>query len=689
MILTSAHICEYKSIVDSTVFTIAKLTCLVGKNEAGKTALLRALYKLNPIVQADGNFDVTHDYPRASVEDYRIEVEENRREPATVVTAIFTLDEEELSLIGELLGSNALVEPTLTVSKGYKNIREIYLQFDEEAIVHNLIKKFAIPEPLASQANEVTSLSGLLDFLEGNAAELADQASEAESHANAIEDESERASALQNLRVAGETEQAKALRAEIDRLLADEGLLLNVWHWCLKDALPKFLYFDDYYKMQGHDNVQALKQRKDTKTLKPSDHPLLGLIDMARLNLDELLAPKSTQELKNKLQGASNHLTKQVLNYWSQNTHLSMQFDVRQALPDDPMGMQTGTNIWGEIFDNRHLVSTLLSTRSAGFVWFFSFLAWYSSEKKRNQPLILLLDEPGLTLHGKAQEDLLRYFEEQILPKKNHQLIFTTHSPFMVDSRHFERVRIVQDNSIDAHDDLAIQDQGTKVFIDVLEAGPDSLFPLQGALGYEIYQTLFIGPNCLVVEGVSDLLYIQTVSGKLESEGRVGLDSRWTITPVGGSDKVPTFVALLGSQKKLNLATLIDYQKSDKQVIENLYKKRLLDKSRVLTYAHFTGKTEADVEDMFDPSFYLELVNAEYKRELTSVIKEADLISKADRILVRLELYLAANPLKSGHFNHYRPARFLTENTKSFTIPSATLDRFEAAFKRLNALLDS
>ena len=48
----------------------------------------------------------------------------------------------------------------------------------------------------------------------------------------------------------------------------------------------------------------------------------------------------------------------------------------------------------------------------------------------------------------------------------------------------------------------------------------------------------------LVVEGVSDLLYIQTLTGVLQAKGRVGLDSRWTITPVGGSDKVPTFVAL-------------------------------------------------------------------------------------------------------------------------------------------------
>ena len=85
----------------------------------------------------------------------------------------------------------------------------------------------------------------------------------------------------------------------------------------------------------------------------------------------------------------------------------------------------------------------------------------------------------------------------------------------MVDPRHFDRVRIVQDKTIDSDSELSPEDEGTKVLTDVLDAGPDSLFPLQGALGYEIYQTLFVGPNSVVVEGASDLLYIQALSAIL------------------------------------------------------------------------------------------------------------------------------------------------------------------------------
>jgi hypothetical protein len=258
----------------------------------------------------------------------------------------------------------------------------------------------------------------------------------------------------------------------------------------------------------------------------------------------------------------------------------------------------------------------------------------------------------------------------------------------MVDPHHFERVRIVQDKGIDTDKPLPREEDGTKVFTEVLDAGPDSLFPLQGALGYEVYQTLFIGPNSLVVEGASDLLYLETISGVLQGKGRPGLDNRWTITPVGGADKVPTFVALMGSQKNLNIATLIDFQKAHRQMIENLYRRKLLKKSRVLTFADFTGQAEADIEDMFDDSFYVGLVAAEFSRSLSTKLKVSDLKSRAPRILVRLDEYFSKNPLQGGDtFNHYRPARLFAEKMSTLSIPDSTLDRFETAFRAVNALL--
>jgi len=462
----------------------------------------------------------------------------------------------------------------------------------------------------------------------------------------------------------------------------------HIYNNFLQPYVPKFLYFDDYYQMKGRDNLEALKARVDSGTLEKHDYPLLGLIARARLDFDELLNPTRTRQLKNKLEGAGNHLTKKIIKYWSQNKHLRLKFDVRPAQPGDPEGMTSGTNIWGDVEDTVHAVTTEMGTRSKGFVWFFSFLAWYEEHCKTDDPVILLLDEPGLSLHGRAQEDLLKYFDAEILGR--HQLIYTTHSPFMVDANQFDRVRIVQDKSIESHRELPKSKRGSKVLVDVLMANEDSLFPLQAALGYEVHQTLFVGPNNLIVEGVSDLLYLQTVSGVLARKGGVALDERWTITPVGGSHKVPTFVALIGANTKLKLATLIDYQKKDKQTIENLFKRKLLQKSNVHTFADYTATEEADIEDMFDNSFYIKLVNNEYKSELSKNVTLAAMPKGGDRILPRIDGFLSENPLiKKAKFNHYRPARYFAENigVLESKLSDDTLDRFENAFKALNALL--
>ena len=483
-----------------------------------------------------------------------------------------------------------------------------------------------------------------------------------------------------------QTNDIPKLSEEIKPIL-NKGLIKFIQSTLL-EQLPQFLYFDEYYQMQGCANAEALQERIKNKKELSSDYPLIGLLSLARLNIQSLTSSTSTRELKNKLEGASNHLTKTIIKYWSQNKHLKLQFDIREALTADPEGMRSGHNIWSEIYDLKHEVSTEFRTRSKGFIWFFSFLAWYSDIKEKNSKLILLLDEPGLSLHGKAQGDLLRYFKEEVEP--NHQLIYTTHSPFMVNPLNLSQVRIVQDLD-DDHDELPIHKQGTKVISDILEATEDSLFPLQGALGYEICQALFIGPNSLVVEGVSDLLYLQSISLILNSQGKEGLKSDWVITPVGGSDKVPTFVSLIGSQKDLNVAVLVDFQKKDEQTIENLYKKKLLDKKKVITYADFTKTAEADIEDMFDRSFYLQLINEEYKNSINLPIKESDLQFKHPRILVSIEKYLEINPLQSGTFNHYRPARYFTENSTKLQeeISEATLNNFENLFKQLNKLLIS
>src|SRR6266481_8108429 len=54
-------------------------------------------------------------------------------------------------------------------------------------------------------------------------------------------------------------------------------------------------------------------------------------------------------------------------------------------------------------------------------------------------------------------------------------------------------------------------DEGARVKAQLMSRDPDTLSPLQGALGYDIAQNIFVGPDNLVVEGLSDYTYLTVI----------------------------------------------------------------------------------------------------------------------------------------------------------------------------------
>ena len=570
--------------------------------------------------------------------------------------AVYTLDREEINAIEGVFGHGCLKDetPTVIIEKGYSNQLILNnLNVDTDATLKHLVENAGLRASRLTRLLKMKTVEEKIEFLIN----------------------SDQTKASQKL-------------LPILQSISQNDVSYTVFNQFLLHRIPLFFYFDEYYQMKGQENLDALNQRKASNNPDESDYPLLGLLDLADIDLVQILNLNQTERLFAKLEKVIPDLTntaQKVLDFWSQNQHHRIKFDIRRPQSEDASDPTNAMHIWIRVEDARYGITTSFGAQSRGFVWFFSFLAWYQKIRKDNQNIILLLDEPGLSLHAKAQADLLRYFEEELAP--DHQVIYTTHSPFMIDPWHFDRVRIVQDLRTEPNSkNLPADKQGTKVIAEVLEATPDSLFPLQGALGYEIYQTLFIGPNTLVVEGASDFQYLKTMSGLLQQKGKAGLSSHWTLTHAGSSDKVPTFVALIGANTKLNIAVLIDSQKKDQQKIKNLYEQKLLKKNHVLTYADFVGNNEADVEDMFAPEFYLKLVNGEFGTSLTM----NDLSVGSPRIVRRLEDYFENNPLPNGaKFNHYRPALYLSKNLDSLEVDltESDLDRFQKAFDALNKLL--
>ena len=394
--------------------------------------------------------------------------------------------------------------------------------------------------------------------------------------------------------------------------------------------------------------------------------------------------------MKARVEAASIKISRQIFKYWSQNRHLKVQFSLESGRPGDVAPFNVGNIMRTRILNTLHDMTVPFDDRSAGFVWFFSFLVLFSQVKKKHGNVVILLDEPGLNLHAKAQADLLRFINEELKP--HHQVLYTTHSPFMVPADDLASVRTVEDVVNYKPDGQVDAVLGTKVGDQVLSTDRDTLFPLQGALGYEITQSLFIGKNTLIVEGPSDVLYLQAASVELTRRGRKGLDPRWTICPAGGVDKVAAFLSLFGGND-LHVAILVDYAQGQKAKVESLRKSKLLASGHVFTTTDFCQQSEADVEDLFGSELYTDLVNMSLAYSGTNLITAVDVQAAQEpspRVVKKVETLLRLRPVLQ-EFDHYRPAMWLIQNPTWFAqqepLRNTALDRFDAFFDNLNALL--
>ena len=434
----------------------------------------------------------------------------------------------------------------------------------------------------------------------------------------------------------------------------------------------------------------AGKEADEAGQTDPERIPFLLSLALASTDVSSLRDASRYEELRARLEDVSNRVTDEIFEYWSKNRNLEVAFDYAEARSGDPHPFNRGHVFSLRVRNNRHRVTVGFDERSTGFVWFFSFLVWFSQmEKTYGDRLIILLDEPGLSLHGRAQGDLLRYIRERLLPK--FQVIYSTHSPFMIDIDNIFSVRTVEDKV--AEDGSPI---GTKVGSRVLSADADTLFPLRAALGYDITQSLFVGEHCLLVEGPGDMVFLRWASrqltGKKRSctgEKRVGLDARWTVTPVGGIDKLGSFNALFAGNE-LHVAILTDFHTGDKRKVSDLRESQLLEAGHVFSADEFVQQDEADVEDMLGRELYVQLVNACYGLEEDKRLPSARPADSPTLAVKEAEDHFRTVATDGPEFDHLSPAVYLVEHESAFIDAGGmeeALNRFEALFKRLNALL--
>ena len=656
MKLVKAKVTNFRSVEDSNEFTIDDLTCLVGKNESGKTAILEALYGLNPY---DENFEynVTYDYPR------RYYTKFDERHPSgnsTVVSTWWKLSDEDIRVVEERFGENTLSSKQISISAGIGYARWWTVEIDEPSIIRALVDRHGLINENAKPLLKFKTVSDVEEWL----ITKNENASDEEPFLN----------------------EEQAILAEIEEYPDS-----SVWRavaTLLANRLPKIFYTSHYNRISGKISVDQLNQDISNDDISMGDQIFLDFLEYAGTSLDELEDTSQHEDLKAKCEAASNDITDEIFQFWSQNDALKIQIDLHQGRPDDEEPFNTGSVVDARIYNNNHRASVPLSERSAGFLWFFSFLVQFKQMRKKAPGSVILLDEPGLSLHGKAQSDLVRYIVERLLP--DHQVVYTTHSPFMIPPDRLQDVRVVEDVIENGSSRPTIR--GAKVSDDVLTVGKDTLFPLQAYLGYEITQTFFIGKNVLLVEGPSDMLYLQAASDALKEKNRVSLDARWTICPSGGIDNIRSFVSLFTGHG-IRIAALCDFALGYKNKIRRLRESNLIPSNQIFTATDFTGKTESDIEDFFEPALLVDIVNRAFNLGPEQAIKVAQLQNKnaLSRIVKRVEDLFRTMPPEVEEFDHFKPSDWLFRNTailqKNTNKVTKTLERFENAFKKLNGLL--
>jgi len=637
--LKEVKIAKYKSYLETQVVSIEdKITTLVGKNESCKTAFLEAIAKFNYFEKDPKfQFDVTADFPRNELKKYQRE-----NEPIEVIKCTFEISDELLQEISDELGSDIFKTKSFSYGMKYDGSASWYdLTANEELFLKNYIKE----STLTPEATE--ELKGIKSF-----------------------------KALETLIGTTQNEDVKKLYQELKKEYIDKAYKWDniiqgyIAQNYLKPNFPKFWYFDEYFSLPSRVNINRLQSNQvDAELTAEALKTSKALFELAGIDIAKLVNASTFESFIAELEATSNEITDQIFEYWSTNENLEIKFEIETVKnPQNPNVIEKVLDI--RVRNTRHRVSLPLKNRSKGFNWFFSFIVWFSKiQSDGNKNFILLLDEPGLNLHASAQADLLRYIEDLA---KEYQVIYTTHSPFMIDSNHLERVRTVYDS-----------DAGSIISSAIQEKDPDTLFPLQAALGYDIAQNLFISKNNLLVEGPADLLYLTILSSILESEKREGLKDSITIVPIGGMDKVASFISLLRGSK-LNIVCLLDSfsDQKGKQRIDDLIKIKIIKDRNVRYFDEFVKTTngKADIEDLFEKSEYLDLFNKSFTEFKDFAVTDLD--NKLPNILQQINKLISKD-----HFNHYRPANQLAKmsvDNKYFS--KDTLNRFENMFKEINKL---
>lgn len=589
MKLKTAHIQNYRSVRDTGVFDVeAAKTILVGPNEAGKTAVLQALQQINA-PKGVKRFDALRDYPRAKYNDITTGKIDPKKVPVATVT--FTLDDDDLSALPASMqgitgytftryiannASHSLIGAPSLPTVG--TIRK-----DAMRLAAHVDSRTPIAEDGSPSTAQTDKLNSLLKDRRDESVVATDLSAALKEWVNDL------------IAHADDSEDAR-----IDRLLAafsvaeDRDAALEA----LEARIPVFVLFSNYFRVRPLIHLGHLADRLDSNILDDEQYDygnkcllqLLGFTARDLSNLGKAPEPPANQpqdlqayrdqldKRKYQLNAASVQLTDEIRSVWKPSS----------TRPEaDRLRLDADGQYLKVVVEDELGVEIELDQRSEGFQWLVSFfVVFFAEAADKHENAILLLDEPGMSLHALKQ----REFRETItkLAAKN-QTIYTTHSPFLVGPNELDYVRVVELND---------RNLGTKVHTTVTSSDPAALLPLQEALGYDLAQSLFAQQRNLVLEGLTDEWYLEGVAALLADGGEVKLNDKIALVTADTAGKVVYFATILHAHN-LKVAALLDSDNAgDAAAKQDTLVHKLGQKGILRTRDFAPGVAKAEIEDL-------------------------------------------------------------------------------------------
>lgn len=673
MRLEAFRVENYKRVQDTGWVTTRDLTVLVGKNESGKSAILRALSKMKP---SDGEeYDGLREFPRRRFTD---EFEDDDWPVASVRLSLNDDDRSSLEEAAPGFAATTQVEVTRRYS-GQRSLTfeppvsavvvsatdlRVTAQRAKDTVIGAIAPDGKGDEMAAIKAAVPPAVDAAVQSLpaQGACSEAQIQAvvDAIRNHVNESWQQTALAPALEPLLALGERARAATQRqAAVAWVVAE---------------MPQFIYFDHYDVLDSAIHIPAFNNQLRANPHAARVRTTHCLFRHVGLDIDLLASLGSHQpgtpedaavrrqidERAIRSSSAGQAMTDKFAEWWQQRRHR-----FRYQSDGDYF------RVW--VSDDLDPSEIELDQRSQGMQYFFSFFLVFLVEKEdAHVNSILLLDEPGTSLHGTAQAMIVEFLNKTA---SDSQVIYTTHSPFMVDGDHLENAKAVWED----------EDTGTtRVSDDVWPKDRDALFPLQAALGYRIVQSMFISKHQVLVEGITDYWIAKALSEACLATGRQPLSPEVVLTPAGGAARMLPLASMLVGHD-IEVAALLDGDDTGRKEGKRLGEHVIGETTRCVFVGDYLDNPTGEIEDLFPEEFYVAAVKSAYgSLDLRTNSQEKAIPNVVDRMVA---LFARKG---HGHFAKWKVATSLRDLVLAdpASVPASTLDAAADIFGRLNEVLD-